>query len=89
MLNRGGFSAYEAVFKRNPADLHMWQDGGNEPDFAQGASASSQFARQCKLRDTAQEATLAEMTTTHLGRRLARNQTFRRPEISVRGPVSS
>ena len=50
---------------------------------------ASQFTRQCKLHDTALEATLADMAKTDIRGRLARDQTFRRPEIPVGGPVSS
>ena len=76
LLSASGYLAYQMVSGSSPADLHEWKACGGGLLFAQETSISGQFAQRWKLRMTAQEAALEEMTDSKLRRLLARIRSF-------------
>ena len=72
-------------FGYDPADWYARQIGDSEMGFAQGASASGQFAQKWGLRLMAQGATQREMANSKLRRLLARKKTLQITEIAMGG----
>ena len=82
-LSSSGHSAYQLGFGSNPADLHVWRDGGDDLLFVQETSISGQFAQQWRLRMMARKAALREMANSESRRLFAHARLFDCPDVKV------